>query len=411
MAFQIHYRPLCVVSIRHGFHLNKGREEFDDLVAEEQARKLAGFDIFDDLRLHVPEDTSRKLSGLDLLLKPTPTGLILGSAVEEPSPGVFIPRQIPDRAYRLRFALRPRAPLFWDYTNLDLGPRDRSIYYLSNRVAALDGTFPFLSAPPRVYASGTIYRAGDIVRDSPASEERFLAIRTGALGTPDDDDPGWIQLGRRNYVNETDRLALHPPLFPFRFPPNTVTTAFIDLVAPDGTVHQVGSAVAPDGQTLEQFLIDARTLPVGRYLLQINGLDNSGGGFNHSEPVYIDAELSTLGVFAIIELFHEPGEVLGDFRLYDETTDFRLREPEFFVHLLNRHTFWRYRFPTPPDAGTDLGDLEQVGDQFVTKRVMPLTRGVERVEFGDDRLLPNPSGGPIVPEADRVYSDIYVHLS
>ncbi len=410
MAFQIHYRPLCVVSIRHGFHLNKGREEFDDLAEEERARKLARFDIFDDLRLHVPGDTSGRLSGLGLLLKPTPTGFILASAVEEPAPGVFVPKHVPDRAYRLRFALRARAPLFWDYTNLDLGPRGRSVYYLSNRAGELDGTFPFLSAPPPVYANGTVYRAGDVVRASPAFEERFLAARTGAHGVPAAGDPNWVQLGRRNYVNAADRTALHPPIFPFRFSPNTAR-AFIDLVAPDGTTHPVGSPVAPAGQTLEEFTIDARALPAGRYLLQVNGLDTSDTGFNHFEHVYVDAELSAIGTFAIIELFHEPGETLSDFRFYDEAADFRLREPEFFVHLLNRHTFWRYRFPKPPDAGTDLGDLEQVGDQYVTKRVMPLTRGVERVEFGDERLLPNPSGGPIVPEADRVYSDIYVHLS
>ena len=128
------------------------------------------------------------------------------------------------------------------------------------------------------------------------------------------------------------------------------------------------------------------------------------------ENVYIDAGFSAVGVFAIVELFHEPGEALGDFRLYDETAGFRLREPEFIVHLLNRHTYWRYHFPNPPAPETDLGDLEQIGDHFVTKRFMPLTRGVERVELGDDTLLPNPSGGPIVPEADRLYSDIYVHI-
>lgn len=411
MAFQIHYRPLCVVSIRHGFHLNKGREEFDDLAEADRTRKLAGFDIFDDLRLHVPGDTSAALSGFGLLLKPTPTGFILGAAVEEPAPGVFVPRHVPGSAYRLRFALRARAPFFWDYTNLDLGPRDHSIYYLSNRAGELDGTFPFLSAPPPVYAHGTIYRAGDVVRRSPAFEERFLAARTGALGAPAASDPNWVQLGRRNYLNMADRTALHPPIFPFRFPPNTATEAVIDLVAPDGTIHHVGSSVAPAGQTLEDFTIDARALPAGRYLLQVNGLDTSGTGFHHFKNVYIDAELSAIGPFAIIELFHEPGETLGDFRLYDEAAGFRLREPEFFIHLLNRHTYWRYHFLNPPGAGTDLGDLEQVGDLFVTKRVMPLTRGVERVGLGGERLLPNPSGGPIVPEADRVYSDIYVHVS
>ena len=162
-------------------------------------------------------------------------------------------------------------------------------------------------------------------------------------------------------------------------------------------------------------------------MLKVNGRDQSGTDFNLTENVYIDAEVRASGAFSIVELFHEPGkpnerdEPLGDFRLYDQVGEsFAIRdwarEPEgeggFRIDLLNRHTFWRYHFPGPETA-TELGDLEPINSDdsksvFVTKRVMPLTRGVTRVEFTGGTLLPNPPSGPVVPEADRVYSDIYV---
>jgi len=193
------------------------------------------------------------------------------------------------------------------------------------------------------------------------------------------------------------------------------TTASAELVAPNGTVQQVGSATAPEGETLKDLQLDAQGVPSGLYLLRLNGLDSSGSNFNLAQNVYIDADLPARGVFSIIELFYDPDELLGEFHLYDEDNGFTLREREFIVQFLNRHTFWRYHFSDPPDtsgSATDLGDLEPINDhidQFVTKHVKPLTRGVESVNFAGDTLLPNPPAGPIVPEADRVYSDIYIH--
>jgi hypothetical protein len=279
-----------------------------------------------------------------------------------------------------------------------------------------------------VYASGTVYLAGDVVRPSPESVKRFLAVRRGAHPAPADEALSWHRIcpsedasdpnQPRNYVGAADRATLYPSTFSCRFAPATVTTASAALVGPNETVHEVGSAAAPSGKTLDRLLIDARALPPGQYLLQIYGLDKSGNNFNQTDKVYIDAELQASRVFSIVELFHEPPKLdepgeppLGDFRLYDKDANagLRFREPEFRIYLLNRHTFWRYHFTKPPESETELGDLESVNGQFVTKRAMPLTRGVARVEFVGNKLLPNPPGGPVVPEADRVYSDIYVH--
>jgi hypothetical protein len=444
MAFRIRYRPLCAVSFRHGYHLNRGGDEFDDLMESEQRRKLSAYNIFQDLRLEVPSDTRRTLAAHGLLLKPTATGIEIGASAERPSSGFFVPSVMPLSAYRLRFVLRVRDPLFWDYTNLELGvseraPRGRSIYYLSNRAGTLGGSFPSLSAPPPVYTTGTVYRAGDVVRTSPDSTKRFLAVRAGTHPAPAGDDGTWLRIGppdhasgdppdkTRNYVGTTDLATLYPPIFSLPFSPATVTTASAELIGPEGSVQPIGAAAAPSGGTLDRLLVDARASATGQYRLRVIGRDTSGNDFDQSQNVYLDAQLRASGVFAIVELFHEPWKAddthdpLGDFRLYEQSEDgISLRdwaqepngERQFKVNLLNRHTFWRYHFGGFQTI-TDFGDLEPMdGDDtnpvLVTKRVMPLTRGVARVEFAGGTLLPNPPGGPVVPEADRVYSDIYV---
>ena len=73
VAFRIHYKRLCSVEIRHGFHLNgttsNGRIEFEQLTAQQQQRKLARFDLFRDLRAIIPDETRKTLAGIGCLLK------------------------------------------------------------------------------------------------------------------------------------------------------------------------------------------------------------------------------------------------------------------------------------------------------------------------------------------------------
>jgi hypothetical protein len=409
MAFQIRYQPLCLVALRHGFHLNEGTTEFDDLPDDRRQRMLRGFDIFDDLRLLVPPDTQRTLAGLDMVVRTIPTGVIVAQSVEEPAPGIFVPKRLPQRPFRLRFALRAAGSAFWNYTNLDRP--SRALYYLSNRAGLAGGTFPYLSAPAQVFSAGTLYRAGEVVRKGPGAVVSYLAVRTGAHASPTPADANWHRLASRNYVSGTDRATLHPPVFSFRFPASTVKEAAFALVDLDGVSHAMGNATAPDGDTLTAFELDARGLPAGLYRMQVTGLDTGDNPYAHSEAVYLDALLPSEDVFALIELFHVPGEALGPFRFYDEVAGHRLLQPEFFVLLLNRHTFWRYRFRVPPAPGTDLGDLEEVDGHLVTKEVMPLTRGFEEVSFDGGKLLPNPSDARISPESDRMYSDVHVHIN
>ncbi len=403
MGFRVLYKSLFDVTIRHGFHLNHGSLEFDELTQEQQQSKLAGFDLFTDVGLHVPSETEKTLAGLGCLLRTTRTGFKVATEVEQ-SGNEFLPVRVPDRAFRIRVVLETREPRFWNYTNVKFDSLGRVVYYLSNRAGQSGAAFPELSLPEPPYAAGTSYAAGDVVQ---AVAGLFLAVRSGAHPVPAADDANWLKLAASNYVSESDHVTLRSPVFSFQPPVEMVTIDAIQITGQDGTPVDLEVPVASPGKA---FPIDASGFAAGQYTLVVRGRDGSSNPVDEfSEKIYLDAQLPKKNVVAIFELFHLPGEVLGPFRLYDEANSFKLLQPEFMVRLLNRHTYWRYRFRVKPTGA--LGDLEQVDDQFVTKKAMPLTRAVQKVELGGGWQLPNAAVDQIVPGVDRIYSEVHVHVT
>jgi hypothetical protein len=423
---------MCSVAVHHSFHLNIGTRAFDELSSAEKRRQLARYDVFEDVHLVVPSDTQRVLAGLGCLLKKVPTGLLLLQEVADPdSEGPFVPARVPDREFRLRFVLVGRQPFFWNYTNLGLDASNPSIYYLSNLIGPLGGTFPDLCAPPSEFSAGADYRAGDLVRTRVPVEATYLAVRAGTLAAPaPDGDASWQKLASHNYLGGADRVAIRRPSFALQVP-SSADIERVELVGLDGTHFGTKITGEAQRQNQKELFVDAGQTPPGRYTLRLSG-HGGDNGLPIVPPLYLDAELAAQRVFAIIELFHAPNADLGDFRLYDQdqATGIILRDPAptFFLRLLNRHTFWRYRFPERPSdesptaqpAGEDSapvpGDhLEKVPGKnwYVTKKAMPLTSGFQEVQFNSTMeapLLPNPSIRHIVPEADRVYSDIHLQV-
>jgi hypothetical protein len=431
MAFRIHYRPLCTVNLRHGFHLNKGFEEFDELPPAEQKRQLARYHAFGDLRILVPPDTHQALRGLGCLVKIVSTGFIVlaevGRRMSEDGP--FVPTRIPGAAFRLRFILVTRQPHFANYTNLGLGARDRAvdetaIYYLSNRAVQLGGEFPDLSAAAADFVPGVEYSAGDVVRTESSIDATFLAVRFGEHAAPPaGGDSNWLKLGSHTYVSGSDRIPLRSSLSSILLPLGADVRK-VELVALDGKAYQaeIIARVEKMEQQKVQVHIDVRHVPAGRYNVRVTGIAEES--VQPTGPFYLDRGFPTQSALAVVELFHETGNGLDDFSLYNETVDqgvfLRDPAPEFFVRLLNRHTFWRYRFPDNPlregmlaHPGDHLEPFPEQATWYVTKEAMPLTRGFQEVRFGngaESLLLPNPSVNHIlpVPQDGCVYSDVYV---
>ena len=369
----------------------------------EQERKLSRSDLFDDVRFTVPDETQKTLGGLGCVLRTTPIGFVIGTEANKAG-GAFVPVRIPRTAFKLRVVLEAHASRFWNYTNI-ASFRDRFVYYFSNRAGQLGASSPEISRPERSYESDTEYLVGDVVQNAAG---KFLAIRSGTHPAPTgtDTDANWFALGEHSYATEMDYVKLRFPAFSFQ--PRLAMEAIdsIRAIDQDGTAVDLDVPAHSRGRPI---LIDASRLPAGQYQLIMAGRDSGDNPIEHSERIYLDPELPKQQVAAIVELFHLPGEDLGDYRFYEDTTGFELRSPTYLIRLLNRHTFWRYQFRVPPED--DLGDLEKVNGHFLTKKVMPLTRDYQQVKLGGGELLPNASADRIVPEDDRVFSEVHVHVT
>jgi hypothetical protein len=404
-----------VVSFRHGFHLNDGKKEFDDLKIEDQRYKLEKFNLSDFMKMFIPPETQRTLAGLGCITKTTRTGFVVVTEVSNPSSdGPFLPARIPNSPLRLRFVFKVRESQFWNYTNIKLDGVGRAAYHVSNRVNQLNGSFPDLAEPPEVFTADKSYRMGDVVRAEPPSDIRYLAISAGINNSPaGEGDDNWHRIGKGNFVGEKDSVVIRSPMFSYPLPPNTIIDD-VRLVALDGAVNQIEFTARSSHRQME-ISIDASKLPSGRYILKMTGRDAESNDLSISNPIYLDPQFSTNDIFLIIELFHTPGEQPGKFHLYNEKENYALRQPEFIVRLLNRHTYWRYRFRTQLKADFKPGEqFEKVNGNYVTRHAMPLTRGIQKIVIGEGEgamLLPNPSVNYIFPEQDRVYSDIHIHTN
>lgn len=401
MSFRIRFQPLCNFDLHHGFFLNRCKPsgemvEFEDLTEPERNRRLGSFDLYRDLKAHVPNDTERTLSGLGCILKTTPTGFVVAAEVDANNLNNK-PVRVPSGPFRLRFTLDLQDSSFLNYTNISSSKGIKKVIYLSNRAGLLNSRFPDLALPQPVYQAGSRYLTGDIVLHG---GEYFLSLRTGNHVAPTDADP-WRKLGQRSYVSQADEVMVAPRVFMFQPAMHFAAVEKVQLIDQEGLA--VGNKLTrfSIGQALR---IDASQISTGLYRLEILGNDNSGNPIETAVKIYLDDELARRNTVIVVEIFHVPGDGLGEYRLYDEAADFTLRQPRYSARLLNRHTFWRYRFRNPPTG--DLGDLDV---DFVTKRSMPLSRDVQQVKLGGEHavLLPNPLVESIDPEPDRIYSNVY----
>ncbi len=402
MSFRVKFQPLCTVDIHHGFHLNGFNAsgevvEFGDLTEVERNRRLSTFDLYRDLTAHVPNDTQGTLSGLGCILKTTKSGFLVATEVETKNSS-RIPIRVPSSSFKIRFTLELRDSSFLNYTNISIAKANKIVFYLSNKAGLLNSKFPELSLPQPTFQSNTMYLAGDVVQHE---GDVFLSLRNGNHVAPTNAD-SWRRLGQRSYLSQADEVLLVPRVFMIQ------PSILLFAVEKIRCIDQSGSAVDiklmnfSPGQPMR---IDASQCTSGLYNLEIQGKDDTGIPITTTDKIYVDNELARRNTLVVVELFHVPGDALGEYRLYDESTGFALRQPRFLARLLNRYTFWRYRFRTPPLLG-DLGDLDA---DFVTKKAMPLSQEVQQVKLGTDHavLLPNPHVDSIVPEPDRIYSNVF----
>ncbi|TDH27279.1 hypothetical protein EXU57_06725 [Segetibacter sp. 3557_3] len=368
---------------------------------------------------------------------------------------------------RFRFYLRLNNPEFLNYTNTALSSGSNSKYYFSN----LAGNGPlYLSAPVPAYANGTLYFPGDLVADPvtgtvyeclkkhtpkkkaqlhdalswvskgesrPASmaldfvtgetyeagtfvkhPDTKLLYQTLATTTPahsnELDDPSiwsFSGSGHLQYPTANDRIDYSNGSYSFALP-DAVQKADIKIFAfnydpeqPDYDVEILNKRVSFDGP-LNKIPVDLSSLPPAQYRIQVN---------KEARNVYVDRSLTQSNAFAIVELFNHLPEQDPYALLSNEE---KILQRRYQVHFANRRVLWKYirkdgRADRITDINEDGYEFGLLGDDFVSKRPMPLSQNIIKtlkLDFNtrDFKIFPLPN--PPVNRLAKHHQDDYDYL-
>ncbi len=431
MASSITYKRLFELECWHGYYLNTADQEFGalDAVSRAELIKQKGADLQQDFAITPSPDTLKRLSGEGLLFKTLPTGFFVAIRAEKTDDGNFAPVSMPAEGLTLTFYLRIRNPLFYNYTNLPMDNAGRGLYYLSNRAENSN----VLPEDPTLYVAqeipayeNRVYKSGDLVM---ANGQRYEALMDQENPVAPPADLAWKRLAAAGYLNGGDAVQRMGPLSSYSFQSNPAKRATFTLHNLDqqeftvrltqeagntyptqttdsrGNSFPVTEVLAPENEPFTQVKLDLRTVPAGRYTLTVAGEFASGDSFTEEVPVYLMHDPQK--VWAVVEVFHKAGDVLGAYKMIDEEAGNRLMAPRYILHVQNRSTYWRYHFGKPPEKKPKNSELVQSGDSFVTLKPQPLTTSYTEVTYNSSPL-PNPSVKMIKPEQSKIYSDVYL---
>lgn len=243
------------------------------------------------------------------------------------------PFPLPPPAMQLCFFLQLKNPLFFHYTNLPSSLPASGIYYFTNRNNNAVNGKQFLSAATQPFEGTKTYQVGDLALH--ASGTVYQAIRLKEAANPVAfPDPGyWAAVDNNRYASEADALQWLPSVSTYRFasPQSSANIQVEGYNAASGNYSAVVLAKTISfSQALSSFQLDLSVLPVGKYLLTVNG---------EKKWIYLNDELSRTKAFAVVEIFNEAGLSASN-RLLDASG--QLLSPLFSLLFLNRSTVWKY---------------------------------------------------------------------
>lgn len=270
--------------------------------------------------------TQAALRGNKMLSKPYGNRLYTGLEVDEANNAVMVPAN----NLQLTFFLTLNNTLFSNYTNLPFTTTPGKLYYFTNRNVNINNGKNFLSLPVP-YDNTVTYHPGDIATDAGNVSFQCISTCTGVTPSIANND-NWMMIGDNHFVSEADALQWMPSKSTYTF--NTgQTSATIDVLGYDlinkTYTENVLSKNIAFAQSTKSFTLDLSALSPGKYQLTVNGV---------IQWIYINNELSTKPVFAVIDIFNDSG-LDAAYALLNGTV---LQSPLYSIHFLNRATIWKY---------------------------------------------------------------------
>ncbi|MGS2764490.1 hypothetical protein [Sinomicrobium sp. M5D2P9] len=135
MSFQIQYKPLFRVFVYHNYYLNDGMDEFNGMTDKDKTIRLKDYDYRSYLEIVPGYETSRFLSGHNMVFHKQKDHLAIGIKISPDNPQhSFIPIAT---ASALTFLIKIKDPYFGNYT--DYTVENDKLLYLSNVKPGTEG--------------------------------------------------------------------------------------------------------------------------------------------------------------------------------------------------------------------------------------------------------------------------------
>lgn len=453
MAINIKYKILFSIDVLHHYFLDKGEDHFESLNAKQKIKQLAFYDIRNFLEISPTLSCLKLIKDHKLIFKPTSTGIIIGSKIDPNSDKPFIDISTD---VKFTFLLKLKNQAFFNYTALPLRFGNAQLFYFNN-LGKDDAPILNLSNTPDVFTPGSTYQAGSILTNAEHLETYIINNNTSnasdtdrlkdsvastfdnnevynkgdivsinidgtdqlfesKIDEPNDtpaDLPGndWNKLRDLpiSYANKNDLINVYGSIHNYKLPGDNIeATATLSEVITTG----LNTLKTENISNTTTFQFDWRTIPSGLYQLDVrddNLPDDAPGKIISQETFYLNNAAFQSSPFGIIEIFASRADD-NNYAVLQSNGAFKNTESQFTLRFKNRATIWRYIFREAQSVDVTDDVLVEASDDkiLITDEIKPLTKnGLIEINKGENQL-PNPSSKMIKPEANNIFSEIYL---
>ena len=373
--------------------------------------------------------TSALMSNSRLLSKVVEGRLVVLVRVQDDGkPATVIPTDA-----KLAFYLQLNNPEFLTVTNVDnSGLRGRRFYFTNlNQNQSGPALHPVFNVTTAVdgYDNAKTYFPGDFVDGGPGTT--FESVKTGSGNDPSAPSPDfWISRGAVQYASKKDLLPFYSQIANLTV--DTPASVFVIKTFTLNTSNNLYDkqireemVVLSTTETAKTVQADLRSLPPGRYRINVNGQDFHA---------YVDEEAVASSAFGVIEIFTHLAAG-NAFSLLDASGV--VKEIAYTVRFANRSAYWKYYTPlrkvqdiliagahdqpSPFVSGSNDPAVPAQKDFFVSKK--PLLLSEKPAENLFDLMLgadfsPAPKPDPTLPgmltqtfdNVSKTYQDFFCNI-
>lgn len=386
----LNYKKIVEVEVWHDYY---------QVFQEGVSSFLPSYNILNDLDFIPSPDCQRALKNNRLLFKKTAKGFQLIVRVDATTGQPFVPFSPKSR---FDFFVVVKNPYFFNFTNLNLTQKDRSLYYFNN-LSENEKNALFLTKKMEEFDEIQDYELGDLVTNTGKIYEAKEPFSSNEVFST---SGKWIEVNdtaQVAYVTKQDRLKWQNPNYIYT-DANTHAGELISFSLTDKDGHTVSLGNIPNtNQPQGKFKTSSNSSELIYHSINLSGIRsgkykmriNRQAGISE-ETFYLLNPFVQNNAFGVIELHTDsstsfPVDFLGD------------APKTYKIRFKNRMTIWSY-FNKNEVALTSADNHSIRG----------LTKQLSAYEL-NDKSVPDPDISVIYPEVEngniqKIYSKIYLNI-